>query len=102
MATYFAEGWVVAVDSNVSKSALMISFFIDFTMFGASVGLLRHIRSKDIGAHICLHHSALLYNAHIVYINNCQGGKDSTADFVICVTEQFCQKGKHANENTSR
>ena len=27
--------------------------------------------SKDIGVHICLHHSALLYNAHIVYINDC-------------------------------
>ena len=91
--TYFAEGWVVAVDSNVSKSALMI---FDFTMVGASVGLFE-AHSEDIGVRICLQHSALLYNAHIVYVNDCQGGE---IQLLILSSVSENKKGKFANENT--
>ena len=39
---YFAEGWVAADLSSTSKSDRMISFLIDFTILGASVGFWRH------------------------------------------------------------
>ena len=87
--------------SSTSKSDCMISFLIPFHNTRCICRVLE-AQSKDICAHIRLQHSTLLYDTHIVYINNRQRGEDPATDFVICAGEQLGQKGKFANQNTCR
>ena len=75
----------------------MVSCFIDFTMVGTSVGLLRNIaRTLVFISASCIPHCCIMLTLHTS--NNCQGGEDLTTDFVICVN--FARKVSFAIENT--
>ena len=43
---------------------------------------------KDIGARLCLQHSALLHKSNVVNVDNCQGSEDPATNFVISTGEQ--------------